>query len=73
MTLTHGDYQCLMGFLASSDNAKEAEAWLNMWFDEKIAGAYKEGWVDACEYNGCEYDGCLNDDHCGGMDYWEES
>ena len=66
MTLTHSDYQCLMGFLAASDNAKEAEAWLQIWFNERISEVYKEGWIDACEYNGVEYDGYLSNFECGG-------
>ena len=52
MKLTDEDCRTLLGFLAWADNSKDKKALLQMWFDEKSAKVYKEGWKDACE----EYD-----------------
>lgn len=67
MTLTNDDYRCLIGFLSQSKTAQEAKTWLEIWFKDKSAAVYKEGWLDACEYNDCEYDGYLDDDDCEGV------
>lgn len=52
MKLTREDYQTLVGFLEYSKDEEEAQAWLQMWFDEKAAEVFKEGWLEACH----EYD-----------------
>ena len=52
MTLTNADCRTLIGLLSSAKDGQEAKAILQMWFDEKSADVYKEGWLDACE----EYD-----------------
>ena len=47
MKLTDEDCRTLLGFLAWADNSKDKKALLQMWFDEKSAKVYKEGWKDA--------------------------
>lgn len=57
MKLSNNDYRVLIGFLNKAKTAKEAKAYLQMWFDEKSEEVYKEAWLQFCD----EYE--IEDDH----------
>lgn len=53
----------IRAFNTSKGDSKQAKALFEMWLkDNYYWEAYKEGWLECCDYNDIDYDGYLEDD-----------
>ena len=53
----------ISAFNTAKGDSKQAKALFELWLKHNYyAEAYKEGWLEACDYYGVKYDGYLDDD-----------
>lgn len=53
----------ISAFNTSKGDSKQAKALFEMWLRENYYdAAYKDGWLEACDYYEVKYDGYLDDD-----------
>lgn len=64
MKISNDAWNALISALnVTNGDSKQAKALFEMWLTENYyPHAYKEGWLECCDYNDIDYDGYLNDD-----------